>query len=243
MRCGHLFNGIGGFQLAAHWMGWENVFHCEIDPFCNAVVSRHFPESISYGDICSTNFVDYRGAIELLSGGFPCTDISKAGKGVGIRGAASGLWSQFKRAIFEVHPEFIIIENSDQLARRGLEVVLFDLAEMGYDAEWAVIRASDVGACHRRARLWIVAYPNFRGWQGILCQLNESIVESKKQYKALDTSRHPFLQFEQRYGEPAVFGIYDGLPKRMDVVKRLGAYGNAVVPHIPFEIFKRLKVV
>src|SRR5689334_17677896 len=101
MRCGHLFNGIGGFQLAAHWMGWENVFHCEIDNFCNKVVKKHFPYSICHGDIKAQNWGGYSGTIDLLTGGFPCQPISKAGKRRGEKDVR-WLWPEYKRCITEI---------------------------------------------------------------------------------------------------------------------------------------------
>ena len=116
MRHGALFNGIGGFQLAAHWMGWENVFHCEIDRFCNQVVKRHFPESICYEDIKQTDFTEWAGRIDIISGGFPCQKFSLNGKGQ----LDLSLWKEMLRSIREIGPSWIVAENVYGLiVRRG----------------------------------------------------------------------------------------------------------------------------
>lgn len=240
MKHGSLFNGIGGFQLAASWMGWENVFSCEIDEWCNKVTKQHFQNCIQHGDIKQTDFTIYRGNIDFLSGGFPCQDISVSGLGAGIDGVKSGLWSEFRRAANEINPKNILIENSPNLTKKGFEKVLVDLAEIGYDAEWECLSASDFGFDHIRSRIWILAYPTSQRRRGILHMLKRSLVEKNRETNPLDTSRHPFLRFEERNSEPSVFGMADGLPKRLDVVKRLGGAGNAVVPYIPFEIFKAI---
>lgn len=110
LKCGHLFNGIGGFALAAHWMGWENVMHCEIDPFGNKVMNYHFPNSYQHEDIRTTDFTIWRGRIDLLTGGFPCQPYSSAGKRKGTADERH-LWPEMLRAIREVSPRWIVAEN------------------------------------------------------------------------------------------------------------------------------------
>jgi DNA (cytosine-5)-methyltransferase 1 len=155
-----LFSGIGGFKLASDWV-WGKESNCvgfvEIDPFCQKVLNKHWPEVTVYDDI--TGFSYSGPQVDLITGGFPCQDISIAGKGVGIEGERSGLWSEFKRIISECRPKFALIENVPILTHRGLDRVLCDLAEIGYDAEWQCISAAEVGAWHKRERIWIVAYP------------------------------------------------------------------------------------
>lgn len=241
MRHASLFNGIGGFQLAAQWMGWENVMSCEIEPFLNDITRGYYPNCIQHEDIRTTDFNVYRGRIDILTGGFPCQDISVSGKGAGIEGNKSGLWSQYRRAIEEISCQYVLIENSSNLRKKGFEKVLYELSEIGYDAEWECISASDIGACHKRDRIWILAYPSSQRRRGILHCIKRSIMEADRKTDALDTSRNPFLQFEQRFGEPAVFRVDDGLSKRLDVVKRLGACGNALMPQIPYLIFQGIK--
>ena len=156
-----LFTGIGGFSLAASWV-WGNELDlagfCEQDAYCGKVLKKNFPDVPIYPDIKELRGEWFQD-IDLITGGFPCQDISVAGKGAGIDGDRSGLWSELCRIISEVRPRYALIENVPMLIHRGLERVLFDLAEIGYDAEWQIIGADDVGARHKRKRIWIVAYP------------------------------------------------------------------------------------
>jgi DNA (cytosine-5)-methyltransferase 1 len=159
-----LFAGIGGFALGVYWSGmrFENHFCSEIDPYEVELYAKRFPDSVQLGDITKIDFEklknDYPGEW-IIAGGFPCQDISIAGKGAGIEGKRSGLWFEMWRAIRILRPRFVIAENVGAITFRGLDQVLSSLAEIGYDAEWQDIRAADVGAPHRRERIWIVAYP------------------------------------------------------------------------------------
>jgi DNA (cytosine-5)-methyltransferase 1 len=241
MKHGSLFSGIGGFDLAAQWMGWENVFQVEWDKYCQKVLAKNFPNVKRYGDIKEFDGTKYRGLVDIISGGFPCQNISVSGRGEGLRGAKSGLWSEYSRIIKEINPQYAIIENSPNLTRKGFEQILFDLSESGYDAEWQCFLASDFGFPHKRERIFILAYPIIQRWRGILHLLKRSIIEKNKKTNPLDTSCHPFLQFEQRIGEPPVFRMVDGLSKRLDVINRLGSLGNSIIPQIAFEIFKAIQ--
>jgi len=170
MKMLDLFSGIGGFALAAQW-NWGDeldlVGFCEIDKYAQKVLNKNFPSVTIHNDITKldgNNFKD----IDLITGGFPCQDISIAGKGVGIEGERSGLWSEMYRIISEVRPRYAIIENVPMLIHRGIERVLCDLTEIGYDCEWQIIGADEVGAWHRRKRIWICAYPRHdesSGWK------------------------------------------------------------------------------
>lgn len=235
-----LFTGIGGFDLVAEWMGWENIFQVEIDQFCQKLLAKNFPNTVKYGDIKEFDGSEYRGTIDVLSGGFPCQDISAAGKGLGITGNKSGLWFEFYRCIQKVYPSYIVIENSPLLLKRGFECILHGLSKIGYNVEWECFSASDTGLPHKRERLFIVAYAQASGWKGILHGIKRSVHEKKGPYKTLDSYSNPFLQFEQERGESPVFGMANGLPKRLDVVNRLGAIGNAVVPQVVYQIFKAI---
>lgn len=158
-----LFSGIGGFRLAAEWAGYnfKHEFHSDIDTYANKVYAKHFPNSIQLGDITKINWHEvkekYKGEW-IVTGGFPCQDISIAGKGAGLAGSRSGLWFEMQKAISILRPRFVIAENVGALTFRGLDAVLLSLAEIGYDVEWQDIRASDVGAPHRRERIWLIAY-------------------------------------------------------------------------------------
>src|SRR5690349_3739642 len=158
-----LFSGIGGFSLGLERTGgFETVAFCEIDPFCRKVLAKHWPKVRQYEDVRSLTADTLRRdgiAVDVICGGFPCQDISVAGKGAGIEGERSGLWSEYARLIGELRPRYAIVENVAALLGRGLDKVLGDLAALGFDAEWHCIPASAIGAPHRRDRFWLIAYP------------------------------------------------------------------------------------
>jgi DNA (cytosine-5)-methyltransferase 1 len=162
---GSLFAGIGGFDYGFERAGMRCVWQCEIDAYCIRVLEKHWPDVLRVRDIRQLRADDVP-KVDVFCGGFPCQDISLAGKGAGIGGARSGLWSEYARLIGELRPRYVVVENVAALLARGLSVVLGDLAALGYDAEWDCIPASAVGAPHRRDRLWIVAYParNLPAW-------------------------------------------------------------------------------
>lgn len=166
MKVLDLFSGIGGFSLGLERAGFETVAFCEPNPFCQAVLKHHWPTVPVYEDVreLSADRLANDGiTFDAICGGFPCQDISVAGKGAGLAGARSGLWWEFHRLIAETRPKWVIAENVSALRSRGLDEVLGSLAALGYDAEWHCIPASAVGAPHRRDRIWIVAYPNNYG--------------------------------------------------------------------------------
>ena len=157
-----LFSGIGGFSLGLDRAGFKTVAFCEVDKKCQAVLKKHWPDVPIFDDVSNLRGEDIEETIDVICGGFPCQDISLAGKGAGLEGERSGLWTEFHRLIKEIKPKYAIIENVSALRSRGLDQVLRSLAEIGYDAEWHCITAASVGAPHRRDRIWIVAYPGHR---------------------------------------------------------------------------------
>ena len=161
MRMLDLFSGIGGFALAAETV-WRDeldlVAFCEIDPYCHKVLNKNFPQVPIHEDIKILDGTAFKD-IDLLTGGFPCQDISVAGRGEGLSGDRSYLWFEMLRIIRDVRPRYALVENVPMLTSRGGTRVLADLAEIGYNAEWTIISARDVGARHLRKRIWIVAYP------------------------------------------------------------------------------------
>jgi DNA (cytosine-5)-methyltransferase 1 len=157
LRVGSLFSGIGGFDLGFERAGMRSVWLCERDKFARFVLRKHWPDVPIYDDVRYLP-LDEVPRVDLLCGGFPCQDISSAGAKEGIRGSRSSAWVYFHRAIRTLRPRYVVVENVGSLAVRGLDTVLGDLAEVGYDAEWDCLRASDFGAPHKRERLWIVAY-------------------------------------------------------------------------------------
>lgn len=183
---GSLFSGIGGFDLAAEWMGWTNVFHCEINEFCTRILNHHFPNAEHYADITKTDFTPWRGRIDVLSGGFPCQPFSLAGQRKGA-GDDRYLWPQMLRAIREIQPSWVVGENvagiltmvqpgeevevGSQTSLFGeadrkrvllrqeyvVETICRDLGSEGYSVQPFLIPACAVGAPHRRDRIWFVA--------------------------------------------------------------------------------------
>ena len=158
-----LFAGAGGGILGGHLLGWKTVCAVEWEQYPASVLCARqndglLPPFPIWDDVCSFDGKPWRGIVDVVSGGFPCQDISAAGRGAGIDGERSGMWGQMARIIHEVQPRFVFVENSPMLTSRGLGRVLGDLAQMGFDAKWGVLGAADVGANHQRDRIWIVAY-------------------------------------------------------------------------------------
>lgn len=164
----HLFAGGGGGILADILLGHNPIGACEIEQYPRDVLLARQRDGILppfpiWDDVCSLDGTPWRGSVDVLCGGFPCQDISAAGKGAGISGERSGLWKEYARLIGEMRPKFVFAENSPLLRTRGLGVVLEDLASLGYDARWGVLGARDVGAPHKRDRMWILAYTHYNG--------------------------------------------------------------------------------
>ena len=163
MRHGSLFSGIGGFDLAAEWMGWENVFHCEWMEFPRKVLDYYWPNADSHIDICNTNFKKYEGTIDIISGGFPCQPFSLAGKRKGTEDERY-LWGEMLRAIQEIKPKFVIAENVFGITNIDggmvFEQVCLDLENEGYEVQPFIIPACAKNAPHRRDRCWFIAYNN-----------------------------------------------------------------------------------
>lgn len=233
---GSLFSGIGGFDRGAQLLGIETLWNCEVEPYNRLVLKKHFPKSIQYEDIRCLNKPQ---SVAIISGGFPCQDLSTAGKGRGITGEHSGLWFEMFRIVDEVRPQYVVIENSPVLLRKGFERVLHPLSEIGYDAEWQCLSARTFGDYDPRERLYVIAYATSKGRQIFLrSQLGVHAQKNiKRTANTLDSPSHPFLRFEESHGEPPVFRVGDGLRKRLDILPRLAATGNAVKPHIAHYLF------
>ena len=157
-----LFAGAGGGILGGHLLGWRTVCAVEWEPYAACVLAARQDDGILppfpiWDDVQTFDGKPWAGRVDVVSGGFPCQDISAAGRGAGIDGARSGMWSHMARIVGEVRPRYVFVENSPMLTSRGLHRVLGDLAEMGFDARWGVVSAEDVGAPHQRDRIWIVS--------------------------------------------------------------------------------------
>ena len=241
MRMLDLFSGIGGFSLAASWV-WgddlEIVGFCEIEEYCQKVLAKNFPLVPIYSDIRELKGEQFNN-IDLITGGFPCQDISVANQnGKGIEGERSGLWKEMHRLISEIRPSFCLLENVAALFYRGLSVVLADLAQIGYDAEWNIVSAQDIGAPHLRKRIWIVAHtmrPRLERHTRHEFDGNQSRRFNPRSNRS---TGGPSISIGQQWAfEPAVGRVANGIPKRMD---RLRGLGNAVVPQIVEWIARRI---
>jgi len=166
---GSLFSGIGGFDLAAQWMGWDNIFHCENNTFCQQILKHYWPNAKSYSDIKQTNFTVHAGTIDILTGGFPCQPYSLAGKRKGTEDSRH-LWPQMLRAIREVKPRFIVAENVPGIINWDgglvLEQVQAEMEHEGYTVQALVLPAAGMDAPHARHRVFFVAYTNSGGSLG-----------------------------------------------------------------------------
>lgn len=211
VRVGSLFSGIGGFDLATEALGWETAWFSEVNPYCGQVLAKRWPGVPNHGDITAIDFTTVE-PVDVLTGGFPCQDISVAGKGAGIaEGTRSGLWAEYARAIRHLRPRLVVVENVRALLVRGISRVLGDLADLGYDAEWQVLSAAAVGAPHRRERVWIVAHAN-----GVLPPEPRRARNrgTKPNYRGDSPAR--WHDTHDRQTQPRLGGMFDELPHRVD---------------------------
>ena len=225
-----LFSGIGGFSLGLKRAGgFGTVGYCEIDPYCQKVLQARMRDgSLDTAPICTDirrlDGTCWRGWVDLICGGFPCQDISVVGKGAGLSGERSGLWREMRRIILEVRPSYVLVENVAALRGRGLDVVLGNLVELGFDAEWSVVSACSMGAPHPRKRMFILAYA------------------SGVRRKQCGRFEYPEVGYQERdlhhwASQPEPVRVVDGVPHRVDRVK---ACGNSVVPQVVEWIGKRI---
>lgn len=235
-----LFAGAGGGILAGVLLGWRTVCAVELDPYARSVlVARQNDGSIRpfpvWDDVRTFDGAPWRGRVDVISGGFPCQDISAAGAGRGIDGSRSGLWSEMARIVREVRPRFVFVENSPTLVVRGLGVVLGDLAALGYDAAWDVFGAVNVGAPHLRKRSWVVAAladSNSGGFKELGPSVIKPGLESKPRHK-LDRCCQWWAE-DPADGPPKSFvgRVVDGVADRVDRSPRLRTIGNGQVPQV-----------
>lgn len=252
-----LFAGAGGGILGGLLLGWRTVCAVEIDPYCRSVLLARQRDGMLqpfpiWDDVRTFDGNPWRGHVDVVSGGFPCQDISCAGKGDGIDGERSGLWSEFARIIREVRPRYAFVENSPMLVVRGLDRVLADLAAMGFNAEWEVVSAADVGAPHKRERIWIVANADGlaghewragdaaqgpggrnadRGCElsGLCHAYGQGLAQRKGQPGDHGAEFAPTIRADWWESEPDVGRVAYGVANRVD---RLKALGNGQVPRV-----------
>lgn len=230
LRVGSLFAGIGGFDLGLERAGMKTLWQVEPDFFCRSVLRRRFPDAVQHRDVRYLRGHELA-PIDLLCGGFPCQPVADVGKRL-AQDDPRWLWPHFARLIGILRPRWVVIENVRGLRTRGLDVVLRDLADLGFDAEWDLLPAAAFGAPHIRQRFFVVAYPNGHGLEGGLSTRPEG-------RPALQ--RRPLVFAESPGGEwpvePDVARVADGVPSRVD---RVRALGNAVVPQVAEWIGRRI---
>jgi len=254
-----LCSGIGGIDLAAEWAGFTTIGQCEIDPYACKVLAKNFKGVKNYGDIRTitaehlTDAGIMFGDITVLSAGFPCQPYSLAGKGLGD-GDERDLWDEVARVIGELRPRWFVGENTPGLFARANQSyfrrVIQSLTEMGYCASWGIWGACDVGAPHKRDRVFIVAYADsMRESQPQGCKQNKRqrtgyICKNVANTTGIYAQRHYNQQRQEQFGrsswwkiEPNVGRVADGIPSRVD---RLRCLGNAVVPHQVYPVFKAI---
>lgn len=248
MRHAGLFSGIGGFSLAARWMGWTNVFEVEKDEWCRKVLHKNFPDSLLYEDVCTFDGTAFRGLIDVLSGGFPCQPWSDAGKRLGTADSRH-LWPEMLRVIREVRPRGIVGENvRGLLSWNGgvqFEQVCADMEAEGYEVLTLLLPAAGVGAPHHRDRIWFVAHAHGQGQperlQARLCGIPETTRAQPGSEPARMVAASAWAQFPT---ESPVYRRNDGLPKGLVRTAHRGqqvkAHGNAIVPQVAYQIFQAL---
>jgi DNA (cytosine-5)-methyltransferase 1 len=226
-----LFAGAGGGILGGKLLGWQTVCAVENEPYARDVLLARQNDGCLeafpiWDDVRTFDGRPWRGIVDVVSGGFPCQDISAAGKGAGIEGERSGLWTEFARIIGEVQPSFVFVENSPMLASRGLGTVLGDLAAMGFDAEWGVLGAHHSGAPHKRDRIWILARDS-----DCDSEPTQSVHDEAPRVPGLDVSDTHTDACSPSWwkSEPNVGRVAHGLAARVD---RLRCIGNGQVPAV-----------
>jgi DNA (cytosine-5)-methyltransferase 1 len=237
LRFGSLFAGIGGFDLGFERAGMTCAWQVEIDDYANRVLEKHWPDVRRWRDVRTfpPEPTD-EWKVDVICGGFPCQDISGAGKREGINGQRSGLWSELLRTVCVLRPRIAVIENVSEIVIRGLDTVLSDLAACGYDAEWTTLGASQFGAHHIRQRVFILAYAPSERWvsREIIAGVSDSA--SEKMQNRTQTCSQWLPSVGARIGRSGRalprcenLGVVDGIPDRLD---RLRGCGNAVVPQV-----------
>lgn len=269
MTHGSLFSGIGGFDLAAEWVGWQNLFNCEIDPFCQTVLKHHFPDAEQFTDIRTADFARYKDRLDVLTGGFPCQPFSTAGKRKGTEDDRY-LWPEMLGVIRVVRPRWVVGENvygivswSDGLV---FEQVCADLEAEGYEVQPYVLPACGVGAPHQRYRTWFVAHRADAGIEDVRERKDEILSGGA----AADTDGHRFrlwkgkqiaiggsespthlsdeipgwqdfpTQSPVRRGDDGLSYGLDGITFSKWRMESIKAYGNAVVPQVVYQIFETI---
>ncbi|MFK7948140.1 MAG: DNA cytosine methyltransferase [Saprospiraceae bacterium] len=236
-----LFEGIGGFSLAARWMGWKTIAWVEKDIFCQKVLNKNFPNAKEHGDIKYFDGAKYQGKIDIITGGFPCQPFSTAGNRKG-KNDNRYLWDEMFRVICEVKPSVVVGENvlgiTSMENGETFEKIHIDLESKGYKVQSFVIPSAGVGAIHRRYRVWIIAYSESNFNNVTKSKLTEHSEQQESKLGNGSFELPTFKPFRGDIYQPCFYRGNDGFSKRLD---RNRALGNAIVPQVAFEIFKIIK--
>lgn len=266
---GSLFSGIGGFDLAAQWMRWNNIFQVEKNDWCRKVLAKNFPKTERFSDIKNFTGYEYTKRIDVISGGFPCQPFSVAGQRKGKEDDRY-LWEEMLRVIATIKPTYVVGENVTGIIGLALDTVLSDLEAQNYTTETFIIPACSKNAWHRRNRVWIIAYANnlsdirttrkhegksfekrLQKWNKmeqptitsdvwIFANTNDTVCEEQRKSITDETELFAPKCSSWWETEPGVGRVVDGLPGRVD---RLKGLGNAIVPQVAYEIFSAIGAV
>jgi DNA (cytosine-5)-methyltransferase 1 len=230
---GSLFSGIGGFELGAKNAGIKTVYNCEINEFCRKVLKKNFPEVKQYNDVTKLSKPEFT---NIISGGSPCQNISIANskEATGIMGSKSKLYFEFIRIVYETRPDYVLFENSSMLRSRGFERVLYDLSEIGYDAEWQCLSGTTFGIQQRRERLYCIAYPSIIRQKRIMLQpiFSEQILQRELQ------GIYPRWRTRGDIPAPRTIRSLNDISEALD---RLQSIGNAIMPKVAKYLFECIK--
>jgi DNA (cytosine-5)-methyltransferase 1 len=237
MRIGSLFSGIGGLELGLEWAGVGHTeWQVERDEYCRRVLAKHWPNVKRFNDVREVGAHNLS-PVDVICGGFPCQDISYAGKGLGLAGARSGLWYEFARIVGEMGPRYVVVENVRALLTRGLDQVLGTLADLGYDAEWSIVSACSVGAPHPRQRVFILAYANGEQLGGIRSHGDGAGADCGRD--GISTRRPVDAERAKWAEESNLDRVLNGVSSRLDRARNK-SLGNAVVPQVAEIVGRRL---
>lgn len=272
IKHGSFFTGIGGFDLAAEWMGWGNVLQCEIDEFCQKILKYHFPNATLFNDITKTDFRPFKGEIDIITGGFPCQPFSASGARLGKKDKRY-LWPAMFRGIQEIQPTYVVAENVLGITFNGAVVlgkICNDLEIEGYEVQTIVFPASAIGAIHQRQRVWIVGFKAQNRSQRFLDAAKNKgffanahqITQHKQQPKTRigksengQRRSNLFTDGSKSIGipwvsEPPICGRNDGLPEKLDGIslyqfkqRCFESFGNAIAPQAAFKLFQHLPII
>lgn len=235
-----LFAGAGGGILGGKLLGWKTICAVEFDPYAASVLAARQNDGILkafpiWDNVCTFDGKPWRGRVDVVSGGFPCQDVSVAGRGAGLDGDRSGLWSEMFRIACEVRPRKVYVENSPALTVRGLGRVIGDLASVGYDCKWGVVSCRDVGGVHLRERIWIVATDNWG--KRVQTGIKQKVYRFSRFPWGEDVRGIEDLRNRSDLPEPLIQRASDGFSFGME---RLKALGNAQVPRVAATAFNIL---